>query len=74
MKIFIKVKTKAKKEFVKKIGVNSYAVSVKERPIQGKANQAVIEALAEHFGVKKSNIKIISGLASKQKIIEIGSN
>lgn len=71
MKIFIKVKTVAKHNAVKKIDNSHYAVSVKEPPIQGKANQAIIKTLAKYFGVKKSNIKIISGLTSKQKIVEI---
>lgn len=71
MKIFVKVKIKAKKEFVKKIDDTRYIVSVKEPPVQGKANQAIIEALAEYFGISKSNIKIVSGFTSKQKIIEV---
>ena len=71
MKLFIKVKTKAKNEFVKRLNDNNYIISVKEPPVQGKANWAVIEALARYFDIKKSNIKIISGLTSKQKTIEI---
>lgn len=37
----------------------------------GEANKAVIEALAKHFGVAKTSIKIVSGEKSKHKIIEI---
>lgn len=71
MKIFIKVKTKAKNELVKKLDNSHYSVSIKKPPVQGKANQAIMEALAEYFEVNKSNVKIVSGLTSKQKIIEI---
>lgn len=37
----------------------------------GEANKAVIEALAKHFGVAKTSIKITSGEKSKHKIVEI---
>ncbi len=71
MKISVKVKPSAKIEKIEKIGENSFAVSVKEPPVQGRANEAVIKALAEYFGVSKLNVKIVSGWASKNKIIEI---
>jgi len=48
-----------------------YKVSVKEAPVAGKANEAIIEALAEYFDVAKSNITLISGQSSKQKVFEI---
>ena len=37
----------------------------------GRANQALVKVLAEHFGVKKSMITIIKGLRSRQKVIKI---
>jgi len=40
-------------------------------PENGRANDAVIKALAEHFGVAKSQIKIVRGLAARDKVIEI---
>jgi hypothetical protein len=39
--------------------------------VEGKANEALIEFLAEHFKVKKSKISIIRGLKSREKIVEI---
>ncbi len=39
--------------------------------VEGKANEALIEFLAGHFGVKKSGIKIIRGLTSREKLVEI---
>jgi hypothetical protein len=71
MKIYIKVKPKSKKEFVKKIDDTHYVVAVSEPPTEGKANNAVIEALAEFFQTPKSQIFIISGKSSRQKIVEI---
>lgn len=39
--------------------------------VEGKANKALIEFLADHFKVKKSMISIKSGLTSREKIVEI---
>jgi len=71
MKIFVKVKPKAKEEKVQKIDGINFKVWVRELPEKGKANRAVIKSLADYFKVSQSNIKIISGSASRLKIIEI---
>ena len=41
-------------------------------PVEGRANQALIEVLAAHFQVRKGDIRIIRGEKSRDKIIEIG--
>ena len=71
MKYFIKVKTHAKEEKVEKISGSSLKISVKELPINNSANEEVIEILSKYFKVAKSQINIIKGLKSKNKIIEI---
>lgn len=72
MKISVKVKTKAKEERVEKIGENSFSVWVKEPAEKGRANKAVIKALAKYFNIPQAGLRIVSGAASKQKIIAIG--
>ncbi len=47
-------------------------VFLKEKPIAGKANQALIALLSSHFGVPRENIRIVSGASSRIKLIEIG--
>lgn len=71
MKIFLKVKPRAKIDKIEKISENVFHVSIKEPPEQGRANEAVISTLAEYFDISRSSIKIISGATSRQKIIEI---
>ena len=71
MKIIVKVKTKAKEERVEKIGEGAFTVWVKEPAEKGKANSAVIKAVAKHFKIPRSNVQIVSGLSSRQKIIII---
>jgi len=72
MKIFVKAKPRAKNEKIEKIGEDCFKVSVKEPPEEGKANQAIVKALAEYFKVNQSTIKLVSGFSSKNKIFEIG--
>lgn len=71
MKIFVKVKPKAKKEKVDMLSKTNFKVQVKESPEKGRANEAVLRALADYFGTAKSNIRIISGSTSKLKVIEL---
>ncbi len=71
MKIFVKVKPKAKEQKIIKISDTNFKVWVKEPPEKGRANTAVIGALAGYFNTSRANIKIISGSTSKLKIIEI---
>jgi len=71
MKIFVKVKPNSKIEKVKKVDSNHFEVWVKEVPIEGKANQRLIEIMSEYFGIPKKNIVILSGQNSKNKILKV---
>ncbi len=71
MKIFVQVKTNAREKSVEKLDEINFRVSVKELPERGRANEAVIAALAEYFKVPKGAIRILAGHTSKKKIVEI---
>ncbi len=74
MKINVQAKPNSKEDKVEKIIIGDqeiYRVSVKEPPVQGKANAAIMKLLADYFNISQSNIKIISGYTSRHKIIEI---
>ena len=49
----------------------NYVVYVKEKAIDGKANQGVIKALAGHFGIAPSRLIVVGGAAARIKRIEI---
>jgi len=70
MKIHVKVKPNSRTEEVSQEN-DFFLVKVKEPPKEGKANKAVIKLLANHFGVSRSQVRIVSGLKSKVKVIEI---
>lgn len=39
---------------------------------EGRANAAVIDLLAEHFGVARSTVRIVRGATSRHKIVALG--
>ncbi len=49
-------------------------VGLKQRPEGGKANIELINKLAKYFRVAPSQIRIVSGIRSREKLIEITSN
>ncbi len=71
MKITVKVKPNARKNEVQHLEGNQYRVSVNATPVDGKANDKLIELLSEYFHKPKRVISIVSGFSSKTKIIEI---
>ncbi|MFA6599817.1 MAG: DUF167 domain-containing protein [Candidatus Omnitrophota bacterium] len=71
MKIFVTARAGAKYNRVEKLDESRYRVFVKEPPEDGKANEAVLKALAEHFGVPSCSAVLLSGARSKNKIIGI---
>jgi uncharacterized protein len=71
MRYNIKVIPNAKREkLVEEAG--RFKVYLNAPAVDGKANEALIVFLAEHFGKKKRDITIIRGLTSREKIVEIG--
>lgn len=46
-------------------------VYLREKPIDGEANTALIKLLAEHFRVPKTTITIKAGVRGRQKRVEI---
>jgi len=72
LKIQVKVKPRSKTEDVtREMDVDVYVVRVKEPPVEGRANRAVLKLLAKHLGVPESRLSIVSGLTSKNKVIEM---
>lgn len=72
-KLSITVKTNSQKSLVEKIDDTHYRVEVKEPPVEGRANKAVIEAVADYFALPKSAITITSGQKGKKKVLVICS-
>ncbi len=52
---------------------NEITMSVKSEPKHGKANREMIRKISKFFVVPENGIRIISGLTSRKKVIEIES-
>lgn len=70
MRIEVRVKPNSKDEGVDQQG-ESFIVRVRERPMEGKANRAIVKLIARHFGVSQSRVRILGGIRSRNKIIEV---
>jgi uncharacterized protein (TIGR00251 family) len=46
-------------------------VKVIAPPIEGKANEALIQFLAKEFGISHSSIKILKGLHTREKTLKV---
>ena len=73
MKLFIKVKTNSKNPGVEQIDSTHFVVRVKELPIEGKANEAVIKIMALFLHIPPSSLELLSGAKSKNKILSTGN-
>ena len=71
MKKQVKVKPNSKKQSIEEAEDGSLTVHLKSPPVDGKANEELIQILSKKFNVSKSRIIIKSGLSSRNKLIEI---
>jgi UPF0235 protein mflv_3569 len=49
----------------------TYIIYTKAPAIEGRANAAAIKLLAKHFGVSKSQVRLLRGATSKYKVFDI---
>ncbi|WP_207766688.1 DUF167 domain-containing protein [Leptospira hartskeerlii] len=71
MKIQVRVKANSKKPSVTKGEDGVWIIAVKEPATEGKANEAVVRAVAEELGLAPSKVKILRGEKSKLKLLEV---
>jgi len=74
MKVSVTVKPGSKKgPLVQPDLWGGLLVYVREPALEGKANKAVIDLLAEYYNVPKSLIEVVSGHTSKYKVIDVST-
>ena len=71
MLIKVKVFPQAGEEEIFKKSEDSFEVWVKEKPIKGQANRAVISALVKYLNIDRTKIRLIKGGKTRNKIFEI---
>ena len=71
MKKQVKVKPNSKNQKIEEPADGSLIINLKSPPVEGKANEELIQILAKKFEVPKSRISIKFGLSSRNKVVEI---
>lgn len=71
MFIRIKVFTGVKEQGITEKRKDSFEIRVKEKPVAGRANAAVIRVLSSYFGIQERRIRMIKGFKQRNKIFEI---
>jgi uncharacterized protein (TIGR00251 family) len=49
----------------------SWLARVKAPPVDGRANEALVELVAAHFGLRKAEVVIRSGASGRSKFVQI---
>jgi uncharacterized protein len=69
MIVKIKLHTNSSQEKIEEVVKDKeYEVWIKEKPIDGKANEELIKVLKKYF---KKDVEIIKGFKSREKVVEV---
>ena len=71
MRIKVRVVPNSKKESIQELDKGTYRIKVREKAMDGRANEAVLKLIAKHEGVSMADVRIVHGLRSREKIIGI---
>ena len=69
--IEVKVEPRSSKKAISGIMGDALKVKLTAPPVDGAANEQLIELISEATGVRKSSVRIIRGASSKRKVVEI---
>jgi uncharacterized protein len=71
LRITVHVTPRARRPGVERLPDGGYRVAVAAPPHEGQANNAVIVALADHFGVGRGRVRIVRGHRGRRKVVEV---
>lgn len=71
MQYTVRVKPGSRKGPLVETSADGLIVYVRERAIDGGANEGLVKALAAHFGVAPSRVEIVRGHTSRIKRVEV---
>jgi uncharacterized protein (TIGR00251 family) len=71
MRFNVRVQPRASKDEL--VGFTNGVLRVRLRapPVEGAANEALIDFLADELGVSRRHVRIVSGIGSRNKVIEV---
>ena len=67
----VHVQPKSKQPGVGGVHGDALKVRVSAAPVDGQANEAVVEMPAQSLGVSASSVTIVGGFASRTKLVEV---
>jgi len=67
----LKVKPGSRVDELSELDDGSWLARVKAPPVDGKANAALIDLVATHFGLRKAQVHIKSGASGRQKLVRL---
>src|SRR6187431_719848 len=71
LRIRVRVKPRSSQSRILDVREGMLQVALAASPVDGEANAELIRALAAHFGCAKSAIEIVTGAASRSKLVAI---
>ncbi len=71
MRVVVRVKPGSSKGPLVESDEEGLVIFVREKAIDGAANDGVIKLLADHFGVPKSRVRVVRGHTARIKQVEI---
>lgn len=70
--VAVRVHPGASREAVTLLPDGSLDVRLRARPVEGQANARLVELLAARLGLRKRDVRVVSGVRSRQKVVQIG--
>lgn len=71
MYIKVRVRTNTRRESIMFVSENELAISVKEKPLENRANLRVFEIVAAHYRVPVKRVRMVSGHKRPTKVFSI---
>ena len=71
MQFTVRVKPGSRKGPLVEASVDDLTVFVRDRAVDGAANEGVVRVLADHFGVPPRDVTILRGHTSRMKRVEV---
>jgi uncharacterized protein (TIGR00251 family) len=67
----VKVHPRARKNAITGVVGDALKLSLTAPPVEGRANQAVVEFFAEFFEIPRASVTIASGATGRKKVVRI---
>ncbi|HXR58719.1 MAG TPA: DUF167 domain-containing protein [Burkholderiales bacterium] len=67
----VKVKPRSRLSSLEQAADGTWVARLKAPPVDGKANEELVELVAERFGCRKSQVMIKSGAGGRMKLVKV---